>query len=146
MTPGTANHNFDQSSIDDPQQRRLWIEFYKEQFAQLTIKQQKDLVRDCGTPWYEDDEFLRSAVKETPNAVMASHAARFRVFCLTTSPSSLLMWAHYADKHNGYCVEFDATKEKLRQARENLNTRRNEFAITEIGDIQSIQDGQSFML
>ena len=36
--------------------------------------------------------------------------------------------------------------DKLQEAREALNTRRNEFAITEIGDIQSIQDGQSFLV
>jgi catechol 2,3-dioxygenase-like lactoylglutathione lyase family enzyme len=39
-----------------------------------------------------------------------------------------------------------ASEEKLQEARENLSTRRSEFAITEIGDIQSAQDGQSFML
>jgi catechol 2,3-dioxygenase-like lactoylglutathione lyase family enzyme len=39
-----------------------------------------------------------------------------------------------------------ACADRLQEAREALNTRRNEFAITEIGDIQSTQDGQSFML
>ena len=39
-----------------------------------------------------------------------------------------------------------ASVDKLQEARENLSTRRNEFAITEIGDIQSIPDGQSFLV
>lgn len=31
------------------------------------------------------------------------------ILCLTESPASLLMWAHYADSHQGFVVEFDAT-------------------------------------
>lgn len=28
------------------------------------------------------------------------------VYCLTTEPDNLLMWAHYADNHKGICLEF----------------------------------------
>lgn len=30
------------------------------------------------------------------------------ILCLTESPANLLMWAHYADSHQGFVVEFDA--------------------------------------
>lgn len=30
------------------------------------------------------------------------------ILCLTESPDNLLMWAHYADSHQGFVVEFDA--------------------------------------
>jgi hypothetical protein len=30
------------------------------------------------------------------------------ILCLTESPASLLMWAHYADAHRGFVVEFDS--------------------------------------
>ena len=39
-----------------------------------------------------------------------------------------------------------ASADKLQDGRENLITRRNEFAITEIGDIQNVQDGQAFLV
>jgi len=39
-----------------------------------------------------------------------------------------------------------ASVDELREARENLSARRNEFAITEIGDIQDTLDGKAFML
>jgi hypothetical protein len=39
-----------------------------------------------------------------------------------------------------------ASEAKLKEAHEALNARRREFAITEIGDIQSTQDGQSFLV
>jgi len=39
-----------------------------------------------------------------------------------------------------------ASADKLKEARAALNSRRSEFAFTEIGDIQDNQDGQSFLL
>lgn len=29
-----------------------------------------------------------------------------RVICFSAIPDNILMWAHYADKHEGYCLEF----------------------------------------
>jgi hypothetical protein len=34
---------------------------------------------------------------------------RAGVFCLTGKRDNLLMWAHYADKHRGFCLEFEAS-------------------------------------
>lgn len=32
---------------------------------------------------------------------------KFRVACFTESPYSMLMWAHYANNHKGFCIEYD---------------------------------------
>lgn len=32
---------------------------------------------------------------------------RFRVSCFTESPYSMLMWAHYANNHEGFCIEYE---------------------------------------
>jgi hypothetical protein len=32
----------------------------------------------------------------------------YRVYCLSEVCDSSLMWAHYADSHQGVCLEFDA--------------------------------------
>ena len=32
---------------------------------------------------------------------------RFRVACFTESPYSMLMWAHYANNHQGFCIEYE---------------------------------------
>lgn len=40
----------------------------------------------------------------------------FRVVCFTESPYSMLMWAHYANNHKGFCIEYEIppyTKEYL---------------------------------
>lgn len=35
------------------------------------------------------------------------------VFCLSESPSDILMWSHYSGKHRGFCVEFDTDLDPL---------------------------------
>jgi len=32
---------------------------------------------------------------------------KFRVSCFTESPYSMLMWAHYANNHEGFCIEYE---------------------------------------
>lgn len=39
------------------------------------------------------------------------------VLCLTEAPDSLLMWAHYADSHRGFLIEFDPKSAFLNQRR-----------------------------
>lgn len=31
----------------------------------------------------------------------------FATLCLSCDPSNIVMWAHYADNHSGYCIEFE---------------------------------------
>ncbi len=32
---------------------------------------------------------------------------KFRAVCFTESPYSMLMWAHYANSHKGFCIEYE---------------------------------------
>lgn len=45
---------------------------------------------------------------EAQDAVLPNVANRYGVLCLTAVPDSLLMWAHYAQGHRGFVIEFDA--------------------------------------
>ena len=60
--------------------------------------------------------YLRGAHRkpETYQGIAASllNIARFKmgIYSMTETPSSNLMWAHYADEHKGYCLEFDVTE------------------------------------
>lgn len=38
--------------------------------------------------------------------------SRFAISCFSTSPDNILMWSHYANKHRGFCVEYDFSKMK----------------------------------
>ena len=35
------------------------------------------------------------------------YKSQLKVSCFSESNNSLLMWGHYADKHQGFCVEYD---------------------------------------
>ncbi|MGE0133390.1 MAG: DUF2971 domain-containing protein [Blastocatellales bacterium] len=39
------------------------------------------------------------------------------IFCLTEKPDNLLMWAHYADSHQGFVVEFEGADRFFNQRR-----------------------------
>ncbi|RZJ76751.1 MAG: DUF2971 domain-containing protein [Flavobacterium sp.] len=39
--------------------------------------------------------------------ITAERSANLRVSCFTENHDSLLMWAHYADQHKGFCLEYD---------------------------------------
>ena len=57
---------------------------------------------------------LRESVKESVTSKLAEYMyymkSQFRVACFTENNDSPLMWAHYADNHKGFCVEYDLTK------------------------------------
>ncbi len=41
----------------------------------------------------------------------ATFDSKFGILCLTETPDSLLMWAHYANSHNGFVLQFDESHE-----------------------------------
>lgn len=48
-------------------------------------------------------------VYETINNAAENTYSSNRICCFTTDKENLLFWAHYANSHKGFCVEFDAT-------------------------------------
>ena len=50
---------------------------------------------------------------------------KFRVSCFTTNPFSMLMWAHYADSHKGFCIEYDIPTPSV----DNINLLQNLFPV-----------------
>jgi hypothetical protein len=111
--PWDCRPYFDPSSVADPEQRQKWIAFFKARHAELPLDQQADIPMLLGPEWYENTTLLEQSIRNTTLNVWNNNAKRFRVFCLTTKPTSLLMWAHYANKHKGLCLEFNATAEKV---------------------------------
>ena len=53
-----------------------------------------------------DADSFSSKIHEFSSAMAAGISEHFRVYCLSTKHSCELMWAHYADKHQGVCLEF----------------------------------------
>jgi hypothetical protein len=115
--PWDCKPYFDPSSIDEPEQQPKWVEFFKKLFAASPREEQKNILQQYGSSWYEHTELLRESITKITMNVGKNNADRYRIFCLTINPASLLMWAHYGNKHQGLCLEFDATVEKVWRAR-----------------------------
>lgn len=73
------------------------------------------------------------------------------VLCLSESPKSLLMWAHYADSHRGFVVQFDETSpffdrrvsddDELRHLRRvTYSSKRPSLTLSEV------EDGSAFLV
>jgi Protein of unknown function (DUF2971) len=58
-------------------------------------------------------EKLRKSIEGVSESIGVEMERRYRVYCLTTKPACPLMWAHYADKHHGICLELDVWKQDL---------------------------------
>lgn len=52
--------------------------------------------------------FTEMAVPMVQRIMSKNFEEMIGILCLTESPANLLMWAHYADSHQGFVVEFDA--------------------------------------
>jgi len=66
------------------------------------------------------DEFRNAVVNGSKSAIEARSRTQVHergVSCLAESNTDLLMWAHYADGHRGFCLEFDAALEPFSKAR-----------------------------
>ncbi|SUW05057.1 DUF2971 domain-containing protein [Brachyspira pilosicoli] len=77
----------------------------------------KDILRSilnntlwCGnTRKFNDpvDPCIRNLRKEKQNQFYDYLLEKIKVACLTTHNDNTLMWSHYADKHQGICIEYD---------------------------------------
>ncbi len=46
-------------------------------------------------------------IKDTFYNSLNNMIDRYRIFCVSEDPLSLLMWSHYADSHKGICIGFE---------------------------------------
>ncbi len=56
-----------------------------------------------------DKQNITYLVKKT----LQTYVNQARVICFSEIPDNILMWAHYADKHEGYCLEFNCVDPKI---------------------------------
>lgn len=52
-----------------------------------------------------------NALHDVANAVYAEFDAHTAITCFSEVDDSLLMWAHYSNKHEGVCMKFDISKD-----------------------------------
>jgi hypothetical protein len=108
--PWDCRPYFDSESLADPAVRKQWGDFFEPMIPQLPAESQA-IFKGLGANWFDHPQILSLGIRKMSPTAWQRIAEIWRIYCLTPHPGSLLMWAHYADKHRGLCLEFDAGRE-----------------------------------
>lgn len=76
--------------------RKMWPEISEEELHQRAFDEQH-------SGKFDDEQYWKQAHAATKEDLHKT----FGVLSLTSKPDNLLMWAHYADSHKGFCVGLD---------------------------------------
>lgn len=100
--------NFPYTFEDEPPGIRFeWTQkFLKDQFPHLNDKQRKDLAVQRLQEIDKDPDYY----DWFKNYLEESNYQKFGFCSLTAIKDDLLMWAHYSDNHQGFCVGIDTRK------------------------------------
>lgn len=80
--------------------RKLYGDYVLERIRELFPKTDIEILKDE----------TKKCLEEDLNYYLVSLRKNIRVTCFAESNLSPLMWSHYADKHQGFCIEYDLTK------------------------------------
>ena len=71
----------------------------------ITDAEMAEMVRDAVREYMD---YAFDELGEAFGQVVEAELAKFGILTLSNTPSSLLMWAHYAESHRGYLIELDS--------------------------------------
>jgi hypothetical protein len=96
---------FDTRLIDDPKEYRAHIKRFKRLYQKFnpTLSRKSRRAQTAGL--ISDRAFLKQCIANM-HQIEEAIQDRYRIYCLTTEPTNLLMWSHYADNHTGICLEY----------------------------------------
>lgn len=107
---------YDAADLNEPGNRAKWIRFLQCRVDEAPLER-REVLMSLNAPWKENEVFLSETIAGITTATWENNVERWRIYCLTSRPASLLMWSHYGDKHRGICLEFDASKSPVKDAR-----------------------------
>ncbi len=98
---------------------KLYEIYLKEVLQNGGTKEQSDI--EHMTDGKLNDNF-RNVVNESLKNSLKEYIHKFRnersLACFSSKKDDILMWAHYADGHRGFCLEFDTKREPFNKALE----------------------------
>jgi hypothetical protein len=97
---------FDPDCVRDP----TILEEHVQWYVDVTRKHRPDIPEDhlqkTAESYRSNPDLLIAKIPEFSETMASAINARYRVYCLGPKPDCELMWAHYAAKHQGVCLEF----------------------------------------
>ena len=106
------------SQLNDPFECRPWLIFNGTQ-DQIVASLTRTLMRR--NPILTDEQARAQALtmflakeptldwEQTRRGMIKRFSERIALYCLSQVNNSILMWSHYAQDHQGYCLQFEAT-------------------------------------
>lgn len=113
--PWDCNPYFE-PAIDHAESRRKWGNLLDPLYQELSPDLRAKLEAKWNGNWYDNKAFLRKTIERMRLTVRELTVERWRMYCLTPHANSVLMWAHYAEKHRGISLEFDARSPQVSRA------------------------------
>ncbi len=71
----------------------------------------EDEIQRMANVYRANPNLLIGKIQEISSTIEMPIFDRYRVYCLSSKPDDELMWAHYSNKHQGLCLEFDVRTE-----------------------------------
>lgn len=90
--------------LNDPFESMPNISSYKELQMEKAIREFEELTGESASPALIQNLVARAGIDD----IMRTFSMNFGVLSLVKTKRNLLMWAHYTDSHQGFCVGFDS--------------------------------------
>jgi hypothetical protein len=103
-----ASNNFNKEEIKHIFSKKNWYEemiekgLRKENASKSEVEKVKDEFRDA----------IKKELSNITDKFNSALEKSIRIACFTERPDNLPMWNHYANKFEGYCLEYDTTQLK----------------------------------
>ncbi len=104
---------FNTSLLDDPTQYRLHCDWAFRVWLKHNPGPHESGFLSHVEEKLKDRKFLQSHIDLISQSLHEEAAKRYRVYCLTTHPDNLLMWAHYANNHKGICIQYEVNSPEI---------------------------------
>ena len=103
--PWDCKPYFDFTRLDDPVFYERQVHWFDRVARKNTAYLSNEEFRRRAARLRSDRPFLERMIHDMAT-VSDEMERRYRVYCLTTNPTSTLMWSHYAQNHTGICLGF----------------------------------------
>lgn len=115
--PWDCQPDFDPNIADDDAKREkhalAYLDIARRHFPNQSTTQTEQVAKRIRN----DPKFVHDRIDEISKKLPAQIAEVYRVYCLSMVPNHELMWAHYANRHQGICLEFTSRSLRFSEAR-----------------------------
>src|ERR1700730_10178787 len=98
---------FDYDCLADPEIHEQHVQWYLEISRRNRSDIPEAVIQRTADVYRNDLAALAAKVQECSEAMAGAIENQYRIYCLSPKADSELMWAHYAAKHQGVCLEFE---------------------------------------